>query len=211
MKVSTVIAGAFALALSTASAPWSAGANPIDVSYTVSGSAGHWTYDFSVTNNLSTPFVTYLFGANFASDDVTAAPTGWKDFANGGVLPFVTPGLLHAYENVWVVSTPYLSSIQPGQTLSGFEAVDTSATKLISLDWFAFDIALTDGFVDPTIDYTGTGCSMSCGHPTYNPGFQGVAVASVAKTPLPAALPLFATGVGALGLFGRRRKTKTAA
>lgn len=32
-----------------------------------------------------------------------------------------------------------------------------------------------------------------------------------AATPLPAALPLFATGVGALGLFGWRRKRKNAA
>ena len=31
-----------------------------------------------------------------------------------------------------------------------------------------------------------------------------------ATTPLPAALPLFATGVGALGLLGRRRKRKAA-
>ena len=34
---------------------------------------------------------------------------------------------------------------------------------------------------------------------------------TVTTTPLPAALPLFATGLGALGLFGWRRKPKTAA
>jgi hypothetical protein len=33
----------------------------------------------------------------------------------------------------------------------------------------------------------------------------------VAQTPLPAALPLFATGLGALGLLGWRRKRKTSA
>jgi hypothetical protein len=32
-----------------------------------------------------------------------------------------------------------------------------------------------------------------------------------ATTPLPAALPLFASGLGALGLFGWRRKRKGAA
>ena len=36
-------------------------------------------------------------------------------------------------------------------------------------------------------------------------------VTPVATTPLPAALPLFATGLGALGLFGWRRKRKAAA
>jgi hypothetical protein len=34
---------------------------------------------------------------------------------------------------------------------------------------------------------------------------------TVAQTPLPAALPLFATGLGALGLLGWRRKRKNAA
>jgi hypothetical protein len=34
---------------------------------------------------------------------------------------------------------------------------------------------------------------------------------SVSATPLPATLPLFATGLGALGFFGCRRKRKTAA
>jgi len=34
---------------------------------------------------------------------------------------------------------------------------------------------------------------------------------TAAATPLPAALPLFASGIGALGLFGWRRKRKTAA
>jgi hypothetical protein len=37
-----------------------------------------------------------------------------------------------------------------------------------------------------------------------------VTVTAVTATPLPAALPLFATGVGALGLFGWRRKRKNA-
>jgi len=37
-----------------------------------------------------------------------------------------------------------------------------------------------------------------------------VTVTSVSATPLPAALPLFASGLGALGLFGWRRKRKNA-
>ena len=40
---------------------------------------------------------------------------------------------------------------------------------------------------------------------TFPPGGQG------GETPLPAALPLFATGLGALGLLGWRRKRKAAA
>jgi hypothetical protein len=36
-----------------------------------------------------------------------------------------------------------------------------------------------------------------------------ITATSVSSTPLPAALPLFATGLGALGLFGRRRNRKS--
>jgi hypothetical protein len=38
-----------------------------------------------------------------------------------------------------------------------------------------------------------------------------ITTSSVVTTPLPAALPLFATGLGALGLLGWRRKRKAAA
>jgi hypothetical protein len=40
---------------------------------------------------------------------------------------------------------------------------------------------------------------------------EGFGVGNFAVTPLPAALPLFATGLGALGLLGWRRKRKNAA
>ena len=50
---------------------------------------------------------------------------------------------------------------------------------------------------DGTFSYT-----TSNGHNTYN---------GVSGTPLPAALPLFATGLGAMGLLGWRRKRKSAA
>jgi len=41
-------------------------------------------------------------------------------------------------------------------------------------------------------------------------GLTGTFAAATSATPLPAALPLFATGLGALGLFGWRRKRKNA-
>jgi hypothetical protein len=40
---------------------------------------------------------------------------------------------------------------------------------------------------------------------------DGKVIAAVATTPLPAALPLYATGLGGLGLFGWRRKRKAQA
>jgi hypothetical protein len=37
-----------------------------------------------------------------------------------------------------------------------------------------------------------------------------IQIGTASTTPLPTALPLFATGLGAMGLFGWRRKRKTA-
>ena len=53
-------------------------------------------------------------------------------------------------------------------------------------------------------------------HRPDNPGFAGTTDGSVSTiaapaTPLPAALPLFATGLGGLGLLGWRRKRKAQA
>ena len=48
-------------------------------------------------------------------------------------------------------------------------------------------------------------CGTTC--PTFPSGESG----SIDPTPLPAALPLFASGLGALGLLGWRRKKKAAA
>jgi len=57
--------------------------------------------------------------------------------------------------------------------------------------------------------------TLSCGPNTCSePTFRRAApssVESIAATPLPAALPLFVTGLGALGLLGWRKKRKQAA
>ena len=75
MKLRTLVVGAFASSLALGSAQ----ANPVDVTYTVSGSPGAWSYDFSVTNNLGTPFSIYLFGVSFSADHISASPAGWED------------------------------------------------------------------------------------------------------------------------------------
>ncbi len=83
----------------------------------------------------------------------------------------------------------------------------------------------TDGSFtyDPPADFTGTVFFIVQGAltdpPQYNGGgsFDGtnavtdsIVVTGAPATPLPAALPLFATGLGALGLLGWRRKRKNA-
>jgi hypothetical protein len=57
-----------------------------------------------------------------------------------------------------------------------------------------------------TIQFLGTFTSISWTNPT-SENWYGFTVGAV-HTPLPAALPLFATGLGAMGLLGWRRKRK---
>lgn len=52
----------------------------------------------------------------------------------------------------------------------------------------------------------GFGCSS-----IFDAGFFSASPAVVAAVPLPAALPLFATGLGVIGLLARRRKRQTSA
>lgn len=80
--------------------------------------------------------------------------------------------------------------------------------------WHSFSI--TSGFVAGlnTLDFLIDNVTTDCGSPcTTNPTavrveMTGNATASIGATPLPAALPLFASGLGALGFIGWRRKRK---
>ena len=73
-----------------------------------------------------------------------------------------------------------------------------------SYDTFSQIIATTIGS-SYTLEFNYSGAG------TPNGFFADASGASVVATPLPAALPLFATGLGALGLLGWWRKRKAAA
>jgi hypothetical protein len=64
-----------------------------------------------------------------------------------------------------------------------------------------------------TIQFAGTFTQISWTNPTseFWYGFTVGAPETIPPTPLPAALPLFASGLGVMGLFGWRRKRKNAA
>jgi hypothetical protein len=160
--------------------PLSAQANTVDVSYTISGSPGNWLYDFTVTNNLGGNLDIYAVAIFYPNPSAAGSPSNWVPQTGVGTIQWCD------------INCYFQGGLAPGQTLSGFVALDTSTTAETSLSWQIIAI-------DPT----------SCGPfgCTNNPAFTGEASA----TPLPAALPLFATGLGALGLLGWRRKRKAAA
>ena len=186
-------------------------ADPVDVSYTVSGSPGAWVLDFSVTNNLGGTNSIYYLNVGLPTTSIVGSPAGWAySSANNPWSNAAYGGSSVVYNNPWRVSGNSSvmnpgAMISSGQTLSGFEVLDTDLVAPASVLWTAFATLGT---------YNGPGC-FNCG---VNPGFEGVGLdppwqptTPPIATPLPAALPLFAGGLGALGLLGWRRKRKAAA
>jgi len=103
-------------------------ANSVDVSYTLSGSPGNWLYDFSFTNNLAANFNIYAVDVTLTNPSAAGSPPGWVPTSP------VTNGTLE-----WCDITCFntFSGIIPGQTLSGFVALDTSQMPFTSVDWIA--------------------------------------------------------------------------
>jgi hypothetical protein len=151
-------------------------ASNLNVSYTISGSSGNWIYDFTVTNNIPNTnpgydFV-YYFGVGVSpSGFFGSAPAGWSSccFIGNNVV----------FNNL---STP--TNLAPGQTLSGFDFLDTSVTAQTSLGWVA-----------------GVGTS----------GFSSYPLSGIASAiPEPATWAMMVLGFAGVGFMAYRRKSKPA-
>lgn len=168
---------------------FSAAADPITVGYFASGSAGDWTLDFLVSNNLAgaPDQDLYFFGVALSASDVVGSPAGYDPTAistwdNSGL-----GGSNTLYNNVWLDGSA--SQLLPGAMLSGFEVHVSDLTLPQTVQWFAF----TSG----SSAYTGGG---NFGDP-FNPGFEGLA------TNLPEAnAGMMLAGVLAGFLLLRRRR-----
>jgi hypothetical protein len=178
------------------------------VTYTATGSAGHWVLEFSVTNNITpSSYEIYSWRTQLPTGPtITAVANGWGPANN----PWTVNGT--QYNNNWcqysctgVFSSTYL--IQPGQTVSGFEAIDTALVAPTSVPFFAY--AFLGSYVFGSA-YTGPDC-FNC---DITLEFQGLALqASAVPGPIAGAgLPglILASG-GLLGWWRRKRKAQALA
>jgi len=121
-----------------------------------------------------------LFNNNVAPG-ITSGPLS----VNSGVVPFlfraITPGNLDA--------------VNGGTIASGLQIAFARVSDSI---FYAF---FDDGGAGPDADFDDMVVRITA---------RDLGGGTQATTPLPATLPLFATGLGALGLFGLRRKRKAA-
>jgi hypothetical protein len=207
------IATAF-LALLGASA--TANANPVDVSYTISGSADNWVYDFSVTNNIVANNVSPGYGTfgifKFATDtnacclQGSSSPTGWPQTGAYFSGPDST-----TYNNSWTNPAPYVvlntqvaTGILPGQTLSGFILSDPfDTTPVLSFNWTVY--AQGPG------DYKGPDNVTYSGQAGDAPIFDGTATATLSVpsgVPEPSTWAMMLLGFAGIGFMAYRRKSK---
>ena len=191
MSSKTVAALAAALLIGVTG---SASAAPVDVSYTVTGTAGNWTLDFNFANNLtgSSQYL-YFLGVNLdpATASISGLPNGFYTYSgwNGAY----AGGQNVNYALNWLDQGDYTQGPGVGQSLDGFLVHDTATTLPSSIDWFAFGYGFGSA-------YTGPGMS---GGNIQNPQFQGSA--SVSTVPEPANVALLLAGLGLLGVMAKRR------
>ena len=158
-----------------------------DVVYSYTGAAfttvsGSYTTSMKVTGSID---LTSALGANFGPAIVTPNSFSFSDGLQ--TITNTTPSVSSSF----VLQTGFFGNINSWQIVLSIllgEVVDEIVVTL-SGDYAEF------GFV-PSQAFNNTAGSWS---------------APVSTVPLPAALPLFASGLGALGLLGWRRKKKAAA
>lgn len=191
MKIKNAItAGALALLLGNANAA------PVDVSYTVLGTAGNYTLDFSVTNNIAADHSLYFFGVLLPQRDIVSSPTSWDSDAHPTWSTVPYGGTTSDYNNVWMHNGFTTPSVTFGSTLSGFEVHLAELNQLVK--WFAFSAGNSS--------YSGTGSFFVA----TNPGFEGIIEGSPLAGLQPISEPetniLMLTGLTVLYLSSRRRK-----
>jgi hypothetical protein len=179
------------------------------VSYSVSGSSGNWTLDFSVTNTLGGHNGIYIFGVLLPEHNITGVPENWyENYISYTWNNKDLGGFDIDYNNIWGSNRNDVDAIFNGQTLSGFEALVTTDLAPTSVPWYVFAI-----FYNATSGnnvYMGSDAfSGNMLPPGFvglaNPGFEGSAHNS-SSVPEPTTMLLL--GLGLMGLAGVRRKFK---
>ena len=166
--------------------------SPVEMTYTVTGTANDWTLDFDVANNLvDSDHTVYFVGVAVDGGSVAGSPATFDPNAVSAPWSsnFVYGGSSLTYDAVWYSGDHLIAS---GTDLDGFLVHSSAVDAPTSVNWFVF----TSGS-----EYTGSG-HFGTG---YNSGWEGVATAQVSVVPEPANVALLLAGLGICGFAARRR------
>jgi hypothetical protein len=202
MKTAFFVLAAFIVA---SALPANADASPIEVSTTVSGSPGDWTYNFSITNNLGGTNEVYFWGVALPVG-VTTQPDGWPALSYSWITTEGS-GSHTQYDTIWCSNgcQGILDhTVQPGQTLGGF-SLETSL-QLAAIPWFAY--AYNNQDQPNSGDYTGSDCFW-CILGQY--GFEGSSTTGLSSAvPEPSTWAMLLIGFAGIGFAGYRRSRRAA-
>jgi hypothetical protein len=129
--------------------------------------------------------------------DVSISTPGLGNSAS--VLVQTVNGGLVAYNHTFPSTSPYAENLS---LLSASEYMVVMTADVAA----GGDIDSASTYIDPMFSIDPDFANASDYQLVFSDGIQN----DVSSTPIPAALPLFASGLGALGVFGRRRKRKNA-
>jgi len=175
----------------------------------------------AICSSCGGPSQWYGFFFEWGGNSNLSYPADDYMFLNLGTNPATGTRVVDVYGNIKINDTVFDPDVLiPTQAPAGFANNNVYTSNGVpyfnSVD---FTVTGNDGqtyyvLVDPfpgslgTIDICSSpsGCTVGQGNI-----YSADDITITAETPLPAALPLFAGGLGALGLFGWRRKRKAAA
>jgi hypothetical protein len=169
--------------------------------WTVSGAPATWYQDGNNLNQIALTPHTGSFGLNLGDGSVRFVTVSQTI----SLLPFQEYRLSYWVGNYSANNGPVsvIADVRDGtsNTIIFSETVTAPATNQPGT-WqqYTFDF-IPDG-TSNTISFT---------EGANGPSYVGLDDVSVTATPIPSALPLFATGIGALGLLGWRRRRKATA
>jgi hypothetical protein len=187
-----IIAGAFLTITFAPSGPTQAATISFDGSHNVTGIIGL---------DVSGSFFDIAFIARGTGDSYDTAYAVPVAYSNAEAVAIAIVALLNAE----MPNIPDIADTNPAGSISGF-VIPYSAVAPPDVEVYYADHVLNDGINDySSPQYTSFSTSDAI--------ISSYAWTLVTPTavPLPGALPLFATGLGALGLLGWRRKKKAAA
>jgi len=168
--------------------------NPVAGSPTTVNSLIQFTFTGSGTTNTNTPFSNEQSVTLTCTGTSCAAPSNFNGFsaATDTLDVLVSLAACDCFDLTLSETVTFQSNVTGGQNGSFFFSDPTTLTYLDSDGSTVPNLVLYDSTENGVIGLSGQ---------DFSPG----------ETPIPATFPLFASGLGAMGLLGWRRKRKTAA